>query len=232
MYEIQAYKISLNSANIFQLPVKRDWMDETFDAHAYKCFPITLTNSLGWGLSFPEDISFIWDGISDSSPNHVKILSGEKYCYTERGNATISFRTGLILKTNEDVTLLQMPAPNMFIEGIQSFTALISTSFFNSEFPCALRITKPNSIITIKANQPIISIIPLNLKSINNSEIKFENISKMPKQKFNNNEYSKFVQEITSSGAWTNFYRNATDHKGNKIGEHELKSLKLRVTNE
>jgi hypothetical protein len=232
MYEIQAYKISLNSANIFQLPVKRDWMDETFDAHAYKCFPITLTNSLGWGLSFPEDISFIWDGISDSSPNHVKILSGEKYCYTERGNATISFRTGLILKTNEDVTLLQMPAPNMFIEGIQSFTALISTSFFNSEFPCALRITKPNSIITIKADQPIISIIPLNLKSINNSEIKFKNISKMPKQKFNNNEYSKSVQEITSSGAWTNFYRNATDHKGNKIGEHELKSLKLRVINE
>jgi hypothetical protein len=54
----------------------------------------------------------------------------------------------------------------------------------------------------------------------------------MDKPKFNNNEYSKAVQEITSSGSWTNFYRNATDHKGNKIGDHELKSLKLRVTNE
>jgi hypothetical protein len=232
MYEVKAYKISLNSANISQIPVKRDWMDETFDAHAYKCFPVTLTNSLGWGLSFPEDISFIWDGISDSSANHVKILSGEKYCYAERGNSTISFRTGLILKTNQDVTLLQMPVPNMFIDGVQSFTTLISTSFFNSEFPCALRITKPNSIITIKANQPIISIIPLSLNFIDNSEIKFESISKMPKPKFNNNEYSKAVQEITSSGSWTNFYRNATDHKGNKIGEHELKSLKFKVTNE
>ena len=64
------------------------------------------------------------------------------------------------------------------------------------------------------------------------TEIKFESIAKMDKPKFNNNEYSKAVQEITSSGSWTNFYRNATDHKGNKIGDHELKSLKLRVTNE
>jgi hypothetical protein len=232
MYEIKAYKISLDSANISQLPVKRDWMDETFDAHAYKCFPVTLTNSLGWGISFPEDISFVWDGVSDSSPGHVQILQGKKYCYTERGNATISFRTGLILKTNKDVSLLQMPAPNLFLEGVQSFTTLISTSFFNSEFPCALRITKPDSVITIKANQPIASIIPISLNTINDSEIKFESIAKMDKPKFNNNEYSKAVQEITSSGSWTNFYRNATDHKGNKIGDHELKSLKLRVTNE
>jgi hypothetical protein len=232
MYEIKAYKISLDSANISQLPVKRDWMDETFDAHAYKCFPVTLTNSLGWGISFPEDISFVWDGMSDSSPGHVQILQGKKYCYAERGNATISFRTGLILKTNKDVTLLQMPAPNLFLEGVQSFTTLISTSFFNSEFPCALKITKPDSVITIKANQPIASIIPISLNTINDSEIKFESIAKMDKPKFNNNEYSKAVQEITSSGSWTNFYRNATDHKGNKIGDHELKSLKLRVTNE
>ena len=81
------YKVYPNqSANIQPLSVKREWMDETDEAHAYKCFPVSLTNQLGWGISFPEDISFIWDGISDSQPIHVKVLSGEKYVHTNRSN--------------------------------------------------------------------------------------------------------------------------------------------------
>jgi hypothetical protein len=46
-------------ANIDQLPLQRDWMDLTFDRHAYHCFPVSLSNRLGWGISYPEDIVFI-----------------------------------------------------------------------------------------------------------------------------------------------------------------------------
>ena len=133
MYQIKAYKVNNNPANIEPLSVKREWMDQTYDAHAYKCFPVSLTNQLGWGISFPEDISFIWDGISDSSKDHVKVLKGNKYVYTDRSNATISFKTGLMFKTDEDITLLQMPVPNSFIYGATPFTALISTSFYKED---------------------------------------------------------------------------------------------------
>ena len=78
MVKLKAYKTKDLSATILPLSVKRDWMDETWEAHAYKCFPVSLTNQMGWAMSFPEDITFIWDGISDSTPDHVKILAGEK----------------------------------------------------------------------------------------------------------------------------------------------------------
>lgn len=233
MYKIDVYKTSEDAANIAQLPVKRDWMELTHERHAYSCFPVTLTNSLGFGLSFPEDITFIWDGQSDARPEHVKILTGEKYVYTERANATISFKTGLIFKTEEDVSMLGMPTPNLFIDGAQAFTTAISTSWFTAEFPVAWRITKPGVAITIPAGHPVITLIPISLKAINNSEVTINLKKDMPTGKYdhlyNDTDHIKIVSEYAVKKEWTNFYRNGVDYLGNKIGEHEVKNIRLKV---
>lgn len=229
MYKIDVYQLREGYGKLEPLSIKRDWMDETYDAHAYKCFPVTLTNGLGWGISFPEDITFIWDGISDTSPDHVKILSGEKYVYSGRANATISFNTGLMFRTDENTSILQMPVPNQIIDGVQPFTTLISTSFFKGELPCAWRITRPNVEITIKAGTPIISVLPISLGSINNSEMIMKPGSDLPVNYFNDSDYSNIVYELNRQGKWSNFYRDAVDPKGNSIGSHEVKSIRLKV---
>lgn len=203
-------------------------MDETYKAHAYKCFPVSLTNQLGWGISFPEDISFIWDGVSDSTAEHVKILTGEKYVYAERGNATISFNTGLMFITDESQSLLSMPVPNQFIDGVVPFTTLLSTSFFRGDLPVAWRITKPNVEITIKANTPIISIIPIDLLDLQNSEMVEHQINEIPRAEFLTKEYSEAVAKTNAAGEWTNFYREATNQNGEKIGEHQVKAIRLK----
>ncbi len=230
MFKFEVYKVREDAANISPLSIKRDWMDDTVDAHAYKCFPVSLTNGLGWGLSFPEDITFIWDGISDTLSHHVKILQGEKYVYTERANATISFNTGLLFKTDPDVSILEMPVPNFFRDGVQPFTTLISTSFFKGELPCAWRITRPNVEITIKANTPIISILPISLTQLQNSEAHLKQIYDLPNDFFKEGpQYSEAVSEINKSGKWSNFYRDAVNHLGISIGNHEVKALRLKV---
>jgi hypothetical protein len=230
MHNINVYRINENSADINPLSVKRDWMDETYDAHAYKCFPLSLTNSLGWGLSFPKDITFIWDGISDSTAGHVKVLEGHEYVYTERANATISFKTGLMFRTKENISILQMPAPNYLYKGAQPLTTLMSTSFYKGDLPCAWRITEPNVKITIKANTPFISVIPISLSELQNSEVVMKQMTDLPLDYFNDKiGYSEAVVDINKSGLWSNFYRNATDHLGKILGKHEVKSLKLKV---
>ena len=147
-------------AKIDQLPLHRDWMDTTFDRHAYHCFPVSLSNRLGWGISFPEDITFIWDGINDSTGDHVKILSGSKYAHPNRGNRTISFYTDITFfeENGKNITLLTMPVPNQFIRGAQCMTTLLSTSVLASDLPIAWMITEPNIEITISANTPIASL--------------------------------------------------------------------------
>lgn len=230
MYNIDIYKLNNNSANIEQLPIKRDWMDNTFDKHAYNCFPLTLTNGMGWGLSFPGDIVFKWDGINESSGGHVKLIEGHNFAYTERENASISFKTGLMFITDERTSTLAMPIPNMFNQGIIPFTTLISTGFFRGELPCAARVIESNKEIILKANTPIISIMPISISYLQNSKINIYNSNKIPSDSFKNSfEYSQKLSELNQKGQWGNFYRNATDHLGNKIGSHEVKAIRLET---
>lgn len=229
MYNIKAYRVNKGYANITPLSVKRDWMDDTWQSHAYHCFPVSLANKLGWEFSFPEDITFIWDGISDSSPDHVKIITGQKYAYSGRANATISFHTGIQLKTDEDITMLHMPTPNYFRDGFQPFTTLMSSSFYQGEFPLVGMITTPNKEITIKANTPVATVIPIDLDKIQGSEIVFDSLSNRQSKDINSKEYALKIQELNSVGKWADFYRNAVDHLGNVIGRHQTKNIKLTV---
>lgn len=230
MKKIKAYKTP-GLGDVFPLSIKREWMDNTWNAHAYHCFPVGLANQLGWGISFPEDITFIWDGISDSSSDHVKIIKGEKYAYASRGNATISFNTGIMFETSEDITLFQMPVPNYPIDGVTPFSTLISTSFYREDLPCAWIITKPNVEITIKANTPIIAILPLDISSLQDSVIEINSTDKKPVPKMNMSAYSKKLYELNNNGRWSDFYRNGVDHEKNKIGSHQVKTIKLNIEN-
>jgi hypothetical protein len=232
MHKIKAYVIREGFGEVNPLSIKRDWMDNTWEAHAYKCFPVGLTNQMGWGISFPEDISFIWDGVSDSSPDHVKILSGEKYAYSGRANGTVSFNTGLMFSTEKNSSLLSMPVPNLFIDGAVPFTTLISTSFFRGELPCAWMVTKPNEVITIKAGTPVIAILPINLEDLQNSEINFESVGSLQSPSFDPNEYSNVIYELNRQAIWSNFYRDAVDHLKRKIGSHQVKAIRLKVNND
>jgi hypothetical protein len=235
MKEITVYKLSDNSANIDQLRMKRDWMDLTFDKHAYQCFPISLANRIGWEISFPEDISFIWDGVNDPTPEHVNIIKGSKYVHPDRGNRTISFNTKLYFESKSNLSLLTMPVPNQFIDGAQCMTTIVSTSVLQNEFPIAWMITRPNVEITIPANTPIASIVPISIKDIEKHQITIK--PGMP-EKWKTDSWrnlmrdrSEVSQARNGVADWTHFYRDAVDHLGNKFGEHESKKVILKVKN-
>ena len=219
-----------NCANIKQTSVKREWMDNTMNAHAYHCFPVSIANSIGYEISFPEEISFIWDGISDTMSDHVKVLSGEKYVSTGRANASISFDTGLVIKSDQNTTMLVMPVPNLFIDGAQTFTTLISSSFYMHPIPVVWHITRANTIITIPANQPVATILPIPLKQICDYEMNIYKAEFSDDFIKYNKEYGVEAQRVNKiNGGFTDWYRNATNHKDEKIGEHELKSIKLKI---
>jgi hypothetical protein len=41
--------------------------------------------------------------------------------------------------------------------------------------------------------------------------------------------YTEKIRELNMAGKWSNFYRDSIDHKGNSIGSHEVKALRLKV---
>ena len=43
----------------------RAWMDETRDAFAYRCLPLTIANAHGWEVLCPASFSATWNGGTD-----------------------------------------------------------------------------------------------------------------------------------------------------------------------
>ena len=235
-YNVDVYieKSDLPHANISQLPQKRDWID--FPG-PHSCFPLAVSNRFGWGVSFDEDISFIWNGnktlhTPDQNDNisDVKILSGEKYCYLNRGIGTISFETNLIFRTEENVSLLTMPVPNHFFDGAQCMTSILSTSFFSSDLNIVWKILQKDKVLTIKAGTPVAAIIPISASELQNSSMIFHLNKSMPGEKIHQSlEYYQGILEASKGGVPSDFFKNATDHHGNSIGKHEVLNFKLNT---
>ena len=233
---ISVYREQNSIAQIDQLPMTRDWMDLTFDRHAYQCFPVSMANRAGLGISFKEDVSFIWDGVNTSSDHHIRITRGENFAHSKRGNRTVSFDTGLYFSPESNVSLMTMPPPNVFLDGIQCISTIVSTSALVGTFPIAVMVTKPHSEIIIPAGTVIASVIPVSLSELNNLEINLisgrPDFMSDPLWNERMRDRGTASQELNSKGEWTHFYRNAVDHNGDPYGEHEAKKIIIKVSHE
>ena len=58
MLNISVEKMQGSNFEISPMSIKRDWMDLTSENHAYRCFPVTQANVIGWNLTCTEDIEF------------------------------------------------------------------------------------------------------------------------------------------------------------------------------
>lgn len=212
------------------MSIKRDWMDETPQGHAYRCFPVGQANMVGWSISCKEDIRFIWNGINDTSSENVKILDEKPYMYTGRGQATISFSTGLVFKSDENISLLTINPVNYFNPDFETMSSLMSTSFYDNPLPLAIKAKVANKEVVIEAGTMLATIIPISLTMINNTAINIIDYTDFDhKRQEANRSYGDAAQVINQSGKWTDWYRDAVNEKGESLGTHEAKTLKLSV---
>ncbi len=229
MFNITVEKMQGCIFNIEPMSIKRDWMDLTSENHAYRCFPVTQSNVIGWYLSCSEDIVFIWDGINDQTDQHVKIVN-PLGSYSGRGQSSISLNTSLVFRTDPDVSIWTIHPVNYFNDDFETMSSVISTSFYDNPLPLALKAKKANVETIIKAGTPIATIIPISLTNLNNTTIEIVEYKDEDRSRTNANiAYGEAAQVLNSSGNWTDWYRNAVNEKNESVGSHEVKTLKLHV---
>jgi hypothetical protein len=229
MLNISVEKIQGALFDIKPMSIKRDWMDATSEGHAYRCFPVTQSNVIGWSLSCVEDIEFIWDGINDQTSDRVEIFSPEG-SYSGRGQSSVSLNTGLVFKTDKDVSIFTINPVNYFSHEFETISSLISTSFYDNPLPLAIKAKVANKRIFIKAGTPVATIIPISLSNLNGTNIEIVKYQDQDRKRLDANiAYGNAAQEINKAGEWTDWYRNAVNEKNKSIGSHEVKNLKLSV---
>jgi hypothetical protein len=229
MFNISVEKTQGALFDIQPMSIKRDWMDATSENHAYRCFPVTQSNVIGWSLSCLQDIEFIWDGVNDQTPDRVQVFSPEG-AYSGRGQSSISLNTGLVFRTDQDVSIFTINPVNYFSDEFETMSSLISTSFYDNPLPLAIKAKVANKRVVIKAGTPVATIIPISLSNLNGTDIEVVEYQDPDRKRLNANmSYGSAAQEINSSGKWTDWYRDAVNEKKESQGSHEVKTLKLGV---
>ena len=229
------FKISVEKTNgalfdIAPMSIKRDWMNATSEGHAYRCFPVTQANVVGYSLFCNEDINFFWDGINDQTSDHIEIIKAPEGSYGGRGQSSISFNTGLIFRTEQNVSIFAINPVNYFSNDFETMSNIVSTSFYDNPLPLAIKAKSPNKNVIIKAGTPLATIIPISLSGLNNTLIEVVDYKDEDRKRLEANiSYGDASQVINSAGKWTDWYRDAVNEKAETLGEHEVRVLKLLV---
>lgn len=230
MLNISVEKMRGNFFDIAPMPIKRDWMDVTSEKHAYRCFPVTQSNVIGWNIFCTTDIEFTWDGINDQTADHIEILQSPPGSYGGRGQSSISFQTGLVFRTDPHISMFTINPVNYFSNEFETMSSLITTSFYDNPLPLAIKAKLANKNILIEAGAPLATIIPISLSELNNTCINIVEYKDLDNQRSKANQsYGEAAQKINSAGEWTDWYRDAINEKGESLGSHEVKVLKLSV---
>lgn len=229
MFSISVEKTQGALFDIQPMSIKRDWMDATSENHAYRCFPVTQSNVVGWSLSCVTDIEFMWDGVNDQTPDRVEIFSPAG-AYSGRGQSSISLDTGLVFRTDKDVSILTINPVNYFNNDFETMSSVISTSFYDHPLPLAIKAKTANKRVVIKAGTPVATIIPISLSNLNGTTIEIVEYQDPDRKRLDSNtSYGVAAQKLNSAGEWTDWYRDAVNEKKETLGSHEVKALKLGV---
>jgi len=229
MYNILAYRNeNQGGAKLQQLRVQRDWMDPS----TYSCYPVTQANVFGYGVYFEEDVSFMWNG--DLSTAAVGICGKDNiWSDAGRGEGTVSFKTNLTFRSDENISLLTMPVPNDPMEEATVLSTILSTSFFTGDLSIVWKINPKfiNKEIFIPAGKNIACILPISIQEFQNSNITILN-QPFPYPKIHDRqEYVDALHaSVRETGKKLRLYKKGLDEHGNLIGKHEVSNIILNVT--
>lgn len=197
--------------------LKKDFLDNTQDAHGYHCQPLTTANQHGWEIILKNDVEVIWDGVSNTEPNHVKFLKGEFYnnvriADTSTANATIAFNLNFSIETDKNHYAILMGPPNHFVKGAKPMTALIRSDWYKtSTLQYCWQITTPNKPILFKAGDPILFILNYPISLLESTSLNIKQLTSQEKEDIEkyHNERNQYYKD--NPGKFSGMYRKGID---------------------
>lgn len=214
-------KTHQNPPVIQQSRIKRDWMDETYNKHAYQCLPMTVANVYGWEIQLEERLVVQWDG-GNTPP---VILEGET---TTSGRTQavssiigmISINMGWVINTEEGYNTWISGSPNYFVDGAAPLTATIPSYWWPDESQMNWKITKVGEPVVFEAGTPfcffniydnsVLEDVEIMVSSLWDDMELVESRMKYGDMKAKNN--------VDNPWTWTKGIRTGLDADGNRIG--------------
>lgn len=244
--KITARKINNDACIIKPAKKERQWMDETPDKYAYRCLPLTISNSTGWDLFPPCNFMIAY---SSTNPHHKEAITvhyeEEGYSFVEStfGSGVVTMHTGYLFETNENVDLMVMGPPNYPVDFAYPLSGIVETWWLKFTFTMNWKMSKNGFFVWTK-DMPFCRIIPVPHK-FDIEEATIEDLSDTPElheeflqnaesriqllddlfESFKNNRDVGSVVLGQSSTHWEKNYYRGVDIHGKKQKNHVVKRV-------
>lgn len=187
----------------------RDW----FIKYASFCLPLTIANQYGYVVKAEYDLDIFWDGESmraeilnapnPEDPNFIQGFSNE----FGPGVVTISHK--FVMRTPPGINLMTMQPPNHHNDGFYAMNGVVESDNLRRDFTFNLKITKPNTKISIKKGDWLSAFIPVPRFFVEGFEMK--HAEKIFSQDILDNE----IKNVNALG----WQRNSSEEFGGDVGK-------------
>lgn len=226
--EVTLTRTHQNPPKIKQANVRRDWMDETYKKHAYKCLPLTEANVNGWEVALQQEVVIQWDG----GLTVPRVLSGEKMTFETNGQSyerdivmpsivgIMSFTVGWTFSTPSGIATWISGSPNYFVDGAVPLTAHIPSDWWPDEFNMNWKITKIGQPVVFPAGMPFMFFQFYDTTLMPNVQFNVENYWDKPDLSAARQSYGDAKMKKLQEQPWTwmGGIRTGLDENGSRIG--------------
>jgi len=143
---------------------RRDWMDATPEAYAYRCLPLGMANSHGWEILSPCSFSAVWDGGPSASSLRIDLSEADHANFVPVslfGAGILTFHIEGIIRTPDGWNLWAGGPPNSPKDGIAPLTGLVETDWSPYTFTMNWMLTRPNHPVRFEEDEPFCFFFPV-----------------------------------------------------------------------
>ena len=214
---------------IKQSRIKRDWMDDTYNKHAYRCLPVSAANVNGWEIILQKEVRVIWEGgnsiprITNSDSDGVTVEYENRVIADCNKVGMIDFRLAWVFQTDPGYETWLMGSPNYFVDGAVALSAVLPSSWWPDETQFNWKITKINEEVIFPEGTPIafffvykneLEDITISTKNLWEDQELFQ-----ARKSYNEAKMNKMIEKPWT---WMNGIRTGLNEKGEIIGpRHE-----------
>jgi Family of unknown function (DUF6065) len=222
--------------------VRRQWMDDTPNAFAYRCLPLTIANQLGWHITCPVGFTAFWRG--SPAPGHIdftfdrdpglwKTLINDQF-----GQGIITWNTPFLVRTKPVGTRLLVTGPaNYFRPFAHPLMAVIETDWLTASFTMNYKLSAACESVRFEAGEPLMQLIPMGgnvYADLENAKVTYQRLVDDPQMQQKYVDWSNGRREFHQAKAagqvkpddWQRDYFRGRDIQGNAAPTHHATKLK------
>ncbi len=185
---------------------RREWMDETPEAFAYRCLPLNIANAHGWEIGAAVGCSARWNGGTGVEAVEVRLDPGvpaHRGPVSLFGQGVLTFHIEGIFRTPPGWNLWVGGPPNAAKDGIAPLSGVIETDWSPFTFTMNWRFTRVGEWVRFDAGEPVAFFFPVQRGALDSFQPRFEPLASNPELD------AQFADWNT---ARTDFHRQMTDH--------------------